>query len=66
MQRAFHETLIAYQLVGKFTTSYATQNSLLPQDEEKYGKAFECRQMVIFRVFKTFSVLYSFRRFGGT
>lgn len=65
MQRAFHETLIAYQLVGIFT-SYATQNSLLPQDEEKYGKAFECRQMVIFRVFKTCSVLYSFRRFGGT
>ena len=66
MQLTFLKKLIASQLVNLFTSSYPTQISLLPPDEEKHYKAFECSKVVLYWGFQTFSVMYLCRRFGGS
>ena len=62
----FLKRLAASRLVNIFTTSYPTQISLLPPDEENHCKAFECSKVVVYWGFQTFSVMYLCRRFGGS
>lgn len=50
MQLTFLEKLVASHLVNIFTASYPTQISLLPPNEERHCKAFECSKMVFSNV----------------